>query len=174
MPIHILSCEGPDHYARASRLATRMAGVGQALAKAGDETHLWFVGDPYLPGHETQEQLHFHRWCHGLAVIIPLASMTARRASVRIMRPRCRRFCSRKHSSRIWVRGGRAVILAEEWHTVDAILHIDWLLRRARVRPQVTILWHANHTYASDPIPWGRLAEAAIITTVSRYMIVPL
>ena len=23
--------------------------------------------------------------------------------------------------------GGRAVILAEEWHTVDAVLHLDWL-----------------------------------------------
>ena len=70
--------------------------------------------------------------------------------------------------------GGRAVILAEEWHTVDAVLHLDWLLRRAGVRPQVTILWHANHTFACECIPWGRLAEAAIITTVSRYMIVPL
>jgi hypothetical protein len=48
MPIHSLSFEGPDHYARASGLATRMTGLAQALAKAGDETHLWFVGDPYL------------------------------------------------------------------------------------------------------------------------------
>ena len=66
------------------------------------------------------------------------------------------------------------MILAEEWHTVDAVLHIDWLQRRAGVRPQVTILWHANHTFACDRTAWGRLAEAAIITTVSRYMIVPL
>jgi hypothetical protein len=71
-------------------------------------------------------------------------------------------------------KGRQAVILAEEWHTMDAVLHIDWLLRRAGVRSQVTILWHANHTFACDRIPWGRLAEAAIITTLSRYMIVPL
>ena len=31
-------------------------------------------------------------------------------------------------------RGGRAVVLAEEWHTVDAVLHLDWLLRNAQVR----------------------------------------
>jgi glycosyltransferase involved in cell wall biosynthesis len=34
----------------------------------------------------------------------------------------------------------------------------------------VTILWNANNTFSFDRIDWGRLAEAAIITTVSRYM----
>ena len=33
-------------------------------------------------------------------------------------------------------RGGWATILAEEWHTVDAVLHLDWLLRSAGVRDQ--------------------------------------
>jgi hypothetical protein len=32
--------------------------------------------------------------------------------------------------------GGRAVILTEEWHTVDAVLHLDWLLRGEAVRDQ--------------------------------------
>ena len=66
--------------------------------------------------------------------------------------------------------GNRAVILAEEWHTVDAVLHLDWLLRMAGVRHQVKILWNANNTFAFERIDWGRLAQAAIITTVSRYM----
>jgi hypothetical protein len=30
--------------------------------------------------------------------------------------------------------GVRAVVLAEEWHTVDAVLHLDWLLGNAEVR----------------------------------------
>jgi hypothetical protein len=64
----------------------------------------------------------------------------------------------------------RAVILAEEWHTVDAVLHLDWLLRNAGVRDQVMILWNANNTFAFEYIDWSRLAKAAIITTVSRYM----
>jgi DNA-binding NarL/FixJ family response regulator len=33
MQIQIVSFEGPDHYARASGLATRMTGLAQALAK---------------------------------------------------------------------------------------------------------------------------------------------
>jgi glycosyltransferase involved in cell wall biosynthesis len=66
--------------------------------------------------------------------------------------------------------GGQAAILAEEWHTVDAVLHLDWLLRQAGVRQQVTILWNANNTFAFDRVDWARLAQAAVITTVSRYM----
>jgi glycosyltransferase involved in cell wall biosynthesis len=68
------------------------------------------------------------------------------------------------------LRGGRAVVLAEEWHTVDAVLHLDWLLRGAVVRHQVTVFWNANNTFSFERIAWGRLATAAVITTVSRYM----
>jgi glycosyltransferase involved in cell wall biosynthesis len=67
-------------------------------------------------------------------------------------------------------RGGRAVILAEEWHTVDTVLHLDWLLRGAAVRHQVTVFWNANNTFSFERIAWDRLAAAAVITTVSRYM----
>jgi glycosyltransferase involved in cell wall biosynthesis len=60
--------------------------------------------------------------------------------------------------------------MAEEWHTVDAVLHLDWLLRQAHLRDRVTILWNANNTFSFHRVDWRRLAEAAIITTVSRYM----
>jgi glycosyltransferase involved in cell wall biosynthesis len=62
------------------------------------------------------------------------------------------------------------VVLAEEWHTVDAVLHLDWLLRNARIRDQVSIFWNANNTFSFDRISWDRLAAAAVITTVSRFM----
>jgi glycosyltransferase involved in cell wall biosynthesis len=65
---------------------------------------------------------------------------------------------------------GQAVVLAEEWHTVDAILHLDWLLRETQIRDRVTMLWNANNTFSFHRIDWQRLAGAAIITTVSRYM----
>jgi glycosyltransferase involved in cell wall biosynthesis len=67
-------------------------------------------------------------------------------------------------------RGGRAVVLAEEWHTVDAVLHLDWLLRSAAVRHQVTMFWNANNTFSFERIAWDRLPTTAVITTVSRYM----
>jgi hypothetical protein len=58
---HVLSFEGPDAYARAGGIATRMSGLTQALAEADFETHLWFIGDPDSPGHKTRERLHLHR-----------------------------------------------------------------------------------------------------------------
>jgi glycosyltransferase involved in cell wall biosynthesis len=49
-------------------------------------------------------------------------------------------------------------------------LHLDWLLRQAGVRQQVHMFWNANNTFAFERIDWQRLAQAAVITTVSRYM----
>ena len=58
---HVLSFEGPDAYAQAGGIATRVSGLAQALAEANLATHLWFIGDPDLPGHETRGRLHLHR-----------------------------------------------------------------------------------------------------------------
>jgi hypothetical protein len=38
------------------------------------------------------------------------------------------------------------------------------------MRDQVTLFWNANNTFGFDRLDWGRLAAAATITTVSRYM----
>jgi glycosyltransferase involved in cell wall biosynthesis len=62
------------------------------------------------------------------------------------------------------------VVLAEEWHTADAVLHLDWLLRRSGVRDRVALQWNANNVFGFDRIPWQGLAAAATVTTVSRYM----
>jgi glycosyltransferase involved in cell wall biosynthesis len=67
-------------------------------------------------------------------------------------------------------RGDRAVILAEEWQTSDAVLHLDWLLSTLGLRDRVSILWNANNTFGFERIAWERLRRAALITTVSRYM----
>ena len=64
---HILSFEGPDGYARAGGIASRITGLSEALAEAGFETHLWFVGDPHLPGHENRGPLSLHRWCQWIS-----------------------------------------------------------------------------------------------------------
>ncbi len=53
MQFHILSFEGPDAYARAGGIASRITGLMRALAEAAYETHLWFVGDPALPAPST-------------------------------------------------------------------------------------------------------------------------
>ena len=67
MQFHVLSFEGPDGYSRAGGIASRIEGLAQALAGLGFETHLWFVGDPALPGHESHGALHLHRWCQWIS-----------------------------------------------------------------------------------------------------------
>ena len=170
MQYHILSFEGPDRYARAGGIASRITGLSEALADAGLETHLWFVGDPHLPGHENRGQLSWHRWCQWISRYHPAGvydGEEGKRADYAASLPP---FLVREVLLPHLQRGGQAVVLAEEWHTVDAVLHLDWLLRNAQVRDRVTIFWNANNTFSFERIAWDRLAAAAVITTVSRYM----
>lgn len=170
MQFHVLSFEGPDTYAYAGGLASRITGLVYALAEAGYETHLWFVGDPSLPGHERFNQLQFHRWCQWISYYHPNGVYDGEEGKRLEFAASLPPFLCQELLLPHLQRGKRAVILAEEWHTVDAVLHLDWLLRRAGLRHQVMILWNANNTFAFERIDWGRLANAAIITTVSRYM----
>jgi glycosyltransferase involved in cell wall biosynthesis len=167
---HILSFEGPDDYARAGGIASRVTGLSQTLAAAGYETHLWFIGDPELPGHETQGLLYLHRWCQWISHYHAAGVYDGEAGKVADYAASLPPFLLQEVLWSSLQHGGHAVILAEEWHTVQAVLHLDWLLRNAGLRQQVTILWNANNTFAFEHIDWERLAQAAVITTVSRYM----
>jgi len=65
----VLSFEGPDLYSQTGGLGVRVTGLSRALAEAGFETHLFFVGDPDLPSVEVQskDRLHLHRWCQAVS-----------------------------------------------------------------------------------------------------------
>ena len=167
---HILSFEGPDGYARAGGIASRITGLSEALAGAGFETHLWFVGDPHLPGNENRGQLSWHRWCQWISQYHPGGVYDGEEGKRGDYAASLPPFLLREILLPHLQRGGRAVILAEEWHTVDAVLHLDWLLRNAQVRDKVVVFWNANNIFSFERIAWDRLAAAAVITTVSRYM----
>ncbi len=169
-PFHILSVEGPDGYARAGGIASRVTGLAQALAELGFPTHLWFVGDPNLPGHECQGPLHLHRWCQWISHYHPGGVYVEEEGKRHDYAASLPPFLLYEALLPHLRQGGRAVVLAEEWHTVDAVLHLDWLLRREQMRDQVTILWNANNVFCFDRVDWARLSRAAVITTVSRYM----
>jgi len=131
---------------------------------------VWFVGDPDRPGHEQRGCLHLHRWCQWVSQHHPggvYDGEAGKRADYSASLP--------PHLLDAWIapyaaRGGHSVVLAEEWQTVDAVLHLDWLLRHTGHREGVTILWNANNTFGFEQLPWAPLARAARITTVSRYM----
>lgn len=167
---HLVSFEGPDGYSRAGGIATRMAGLAQALAEFGFETHLWFVGDPELPGHESSGDFHLHRWCQWISRHHPGGVYDGQEGKqndfAASLPPYLMQEILRSHLGE----GGRAVILAEEWHTANAVLHLDFLLRRERLRERASILWNANNVFGFERMDWTRLAKAAVVTTVSRYM----
>lgn len=167
---HMLCFEGPDDYSRAGGLATRVTGLTQALADAGYDTHLWFVGDPDSPGHESRRNVTLHRWCQWISQYHRGGVYDGEEGKQSDFAASLPPFLMQEVVVPSLQRGGRVVILAEEWQTVGAVLHLDWLLRSAGLRDSVPIFWNANNLCGFHRIDWGRLAQAAVITTVSRYM----
>jgi len=169
MHFHLLSFEGPDAYARAGGLSSRVTGLAEQLAQLGFETDLWFIGDPRLAGHENKGQFHLHRWGQWISAFHPAGvydGEAGKRNDYSASLP-LQLFRLIEADLR---RGVPVSVLAEEWHTVDAVLHLDALLRRHCMRHRVRILWNANNTFGFEHIDWARLEAAATITTVSRYM----
>jgi glycosyltransferase involved in cell wall biosynthesis len=128
------------------------------------------VGDPERPGHEQRDTLHLHRWCQWISRHhrggVYDGEEGKRADFVRTLPPYLLEEVLLPHLRT----GGEAVVLAEEWHTADAVLHLDWLLRRAGVRERACVLWNANNVFGFDRIDWPQLDLASVITTVSRYM----
>lgn len=169
MQFHILSFEGPDAYSRAGGLASRVTGLSSQLAALGQETHLWFVGDPRLPGHETQESLHLHRWCQWISSHHPGGVYDGEHGKRYDYSESLPPYLLRVVMNAL--RDNESVtFLAEEWHTAPAVLHLDELLRRHGLRHRVRILWNANNMFGFEHVDWNRMSEAATLTTVSRYM----
>lgn len=168
----ILSFEGPDRYSHAGGLGSRISGLSKALACAGFETHLFFIGDPDLEGHEVTEngRLHLHRWCQWIS----------RYHSGGVYDGEEGKLNDWNHSLPSWlksellcpklVQGSSIVVLAEEWHTTASVLALCEILARLGWQNRVLLLWNANNTFGFDRIPWEPLRRAAAITTVSRYM----
>ena len=79
----LVSFEGPDRYSLAGGLGVRVAELSRALADAGHQTHVLFVGDPFRPAVEVTGggRLVLHRWCQWLSKHYPAASTRARRRS---------------------------------------------------------------------------------------------
>ena len=62
----LVSFEGTDPYSQAGGLGVRVSGLARTLAELRYETHLFFIGDPALPGEEKQVagRLVLHRYGH--------------------------------------------------------------------------------------------------------------
>jgi glycosyltransferase involved in cell wall biosynthesis len=167
---HILACEGPDAYARVGGLATRVEGLSRTLAALGHDTHLWFVGDPDAPAEEEWEGVHLHRWCQSVSRRHPAGVYDGDREKQAELAASLSPYLVRKVLLPHFAAGGRAVVLAEEWQTAHALLHLHWLLHYAGARKRVRLLWNANNWFGFERVPWPQICRVATVTTVSRYM----
>ena len=60
--------------------------------------------------------------------------------------------------------------MAEEWQTSTSVGILHDLLIKNNLREHVRILWNANNIFGFNRVAWDALSQAAVLTTVSRYM----
>lgn len=170
----LVSFEGPDLYSQAGGLGVRMAGLARTLAQAGYETHLFFIGDPAMPGEERQldGRLVLHRWGQWISRNCPSGVYEGeelKRTDLEKSLPPYLR--EQVLLPALGATPSRTpVVLLEEWQTVRTARLIADDLRRRKLRDRVVMFWNANNPYGFDRIEWRRLADAVTITAVSRYM----
>jgi glycosyltransferase involved in cell wall biosynthesis len=166
----VISFEGPDRWSQAGGLGVRVTGLADSLAELGHEVHVFFIGDPERPGEETFNGVRLHRWSQWLSRHYRAGvydgeedkrtDLTASLPSYvvdKVLLPA--------------IRTGRVpVVLLEEWQTAECATLIADQLTAHGVRDRAVIAWNANNAYSFDRIDWPRLANASMITTVSRYM----
>ena len=168
----LLSFEGPDRYSLAGGLGVRMSELSRALAEAGFQTHLYFIGDPNENPEELllDGKLVLHRWSQWISKYYPKGvyqgewekksdfdSSLPGNLVEDIVRPAVNE-------------GKVTIIMAEDWHTADVTIAISDLLYHLKLRDKAIILWNANNPMGFEHINWGRLDFVSQITTVSKYM----
>lgn len=168
----LLSFEGPDIYSMAGGLGVRVTELSRALAHDGFESHLFFIGDPEMPDHESCEhgRWHLHRWCQWLSAYHAGGVYQGEQQKVDDWTRSLPRHLVDALIRPAAQAGKVTVILAEEWHTTRSVVQLHNLLSEAGLRERCIIFWNANNTYGFANVDWEGLRKASVITTVSKYM----
>jgi len=168
----LLSFEGPDQYSQAGGLGVRVKGLSRSLARMGYDTHLYFVGDPELPGEESQEggNLHLHRWCQWISAQHRGGVYEGEEGKIRDWNASLPASLIDNVITPATVAGNNVVILGEEWHTSWSMGLISNGLYVRGLRDRVVMMWNANNTFGFNRIDWNSLTLSTTLTTVSRYM----
>jgi hypothetical protein len=108
----------------------------------GFETHLFFIGDPKLPGHETVKEglLHLHRWCQWISRHHPAGVYDGEEGKV----------LDWNHSLPRWLLDELILpkikerqplfVLGEEWHTTGPLLTLHDMLSSRCLRGDPPVL----------------------------------
>ena len=168
----LLSFEGPDVYSQAGGLGVRVKGLSRTLARSGFDTHLYFCGDPELPGEEDVEdgRLHLRRWCQWISAQHRGGVYEGEEGKLRDWNSSLPPSLVQNVIEPAAIDGKQVIVLAEEWHTAWSTKLISDLVFYRGLRDRAVMQWNANNTFGFHRIDWKALNGAATITTVSRYM----
>jgi glycosyltransferase involved in cell wall biosynthesis len=168
----VLSFEGHDVYSTVGGLGARVTHLTNTLAGMGFQVHHIFIGDPKLEGIEGRKEgkLVLHRWCQWISQYHPFGVYDGEEGKLCDFTQSAPPFVVHELAIPAICQGKLVVVMGEEWQTAEAVCRISELLSGAGLQGMAVIFWNANNTYSFKRIDWGRLATAATITTVSRYM----
>ena len=168
----VLSFEGPDLYSSAGGIGSRVTELCSTLAGGGFETHLFFIGDPDLPGEENSgcEHLHLHRWCQWISRYHPGGVYDGEEGKLRDWHDSLHPWLTSEVLAPAIANGDSVVVIAEEWQTAETVIRLRRAIEEQGWSDKIRIFWNANNTFSFDRINWAELNRAATITTVSRYM----
>ncbi len=168
----LISFEGPDCYSTAGGLGVRMQNLSRTLAETGFITHLFFIGDPKLPGEESSEngKLILHRWGQWISRYHPGGVYDGEEGKLADFNSSIPGYIVDKIAKPAAARNRMVIILGEEWHTAEVMCRLSDTLYSAGIRGRSILFWNANNTFSFHRINWGRLSYATTITTISRYM----
>ncbi|MBN2407629.1 MAG: glycosyltransferase family 4 protein [Elusimicrobia bacterium] len=168
----VLSFEGPDGYALSGGLGTRVRGLTLNLARLGYTTHLFFVGDPNLPGLEKKlgGKLIIHRWCQWISRYHPNGVYDGEDNKVMDFNGSVPSYITDEIVRPAAEENKIVVVMAEEWHTAQTIINVSNHLFYRGLRDRAILMWNANNIYSFHRINWGALNFVSNITTVSKYM----
>jgi glycosyltransferase involved in cell wall biosynthesis len=167
----ILAFEGPDRYSLVGGLGVRVTELAQALDEQGLRTDLIFIGDPHLDAIESRGTAStLRRWCQWISAYHPQGVYDGEWGKIEDYGRSVPPFIVDSILAPAAARNERVLVLAEDWHVVPAVLHLDRIARSRGLRDALTIAWNANNTYGFHTIDFRALEQAAHITCVSRYM----
>jgi glycosyltransferase involved in cell wall biosynthesis len=167
----ILAFEGPDPYSMVGGLGTRVTEMSAALAEAGIKTTLIFVGDPERQAVEqAAPNLEYRRWCQWISRYHASSVYDGEQRKMNDFTASAPAFVLERIIEPAVARAESVFVMTEDWQMAPIAIAINAALQERRLRHRAVLVWNANNTYGFNTIDWPALAQAACITTVSRYM----
>ncbi|HEY3118564.1 MAG TPA: glycosyltransferase family 4 protein, partial [Chloroflexota bacterium] len=153
-------------------LGARVTELSEAHAHTGFETHVFFIGDPSFPGHESLAggKLHLHRWCQWISEHHPGGVYDGEPGKLADWEQSLVPWLESELIATQIEADVPVVVLAEEWQTANTMTQLAEMIRRRGWQGNVHLFWNANHVFGFEHIDWPSLRRAATITTVSRFM----